>query len=351
MKTTGVTVKIKVNQLAAHLKTSNLSMGYLLIGEEPLQQMECADAIRETAVQQGFNERTVLSVEAHFNWQQLTAAASGLSLFATKRLIELRLSDKIPDKTATETLSAYFANPPQDTILIMSLDKLPAANRKSAWFEAFDKSGIIIEITLPDDQQLPAWLAQRLAHNGIKATPQAIALLAERTEGHLLAAAQEIEKLKLLFPNTSIDESHILESVADSARFAVFDWLDTVIAGHAAKAARQLHHLRAEGLEAAIMGSLLTREIRTLCQLAHAKQQGQTLESLFPRFKIWQPAKKSAVSKAISRHSVTKWQQLVQQTTLLDRTLKGMHIGNVWDQLLFLTMQVAGVSLKIKVIS
>lgn len=344
-------MKIKANQLVAHLKNANLSMTYLLIGEEPLQQMECADAIRQTALQAGFNERTVLSVEAHFNWQQLTAAASGLSLFTTKQLIELRLADKLPDKAASEALAAYFAKPPQDTIFIMSLDKLPAANRKSAWFEALDKLGIVIEITLPDDQQLPAWLAQRLTQNGIKATPQAIALLAERTEGHLLAAAQEIEKLKLLFPNTPIDESHILESVADSARFAVFDWLDTIIAGHAAKAARQLHHLRAEGLEAAIMGSLLTREIRTLCQLAYAKQQGQALESLFPRFKIWQPAKKNAVSKAISRHSVAKWQNLVQQTTILDRTLKGMAIGNVWEQLLFLTMQVAGVSLKIKAIS
>ncbi len=327
-------MKIKANQLAAHLKNANLSMAYLLIGEEPLQQMECADAIRQTALQAGFNERDVLSVEAHFNWQQLTAAAAGLSLFATKRLIELRFADKIPDKTASETLAAYFAKPPQDTIFIMSLDKLPAANRKSPWFEAFDKLGVVVDITLPDDQQLPAWLAQRLAQNGIKATPQAIALLAERTEGHLLAAAQEIEKLKLLFPNTPIDESHILESVADSARFAVFDWLDTVVAGHAAKAARQLHHLRAEG-----------------CQLAYAKQQGQALESLFPRFKIWQPAKKNTVSKAISRHSVAKWQNLVQQTTILDRTLKGMAIGNVWEQLLFLTMQVAGVSLKIKAIS
>ena len=344
-------MKIKANQLAAHLKNANLSMAYLLIGEEPLQQMECADAIRQTALQAGFNERTVLSVEAHFNWQQLTAAASGLSLFTTKQLIELRFSDKLPDKTASEALAAYFAKPPQDTIFIMSLDKLPATNRKSPWFEVLDKLGIVIEITLPDDQQLPAWLAQRLAQNGIKATPQAIALLAERTEGHLLAAAQEIEKIKLLFPNTPIDESHILEAVADSARFAVFDWLDTVVAGHAAKAARQLHHLRAEGLEAAIMGSLLTREIRTLCQLAYAKQQGQALESLFPRFKIWQPAKKNSVSKAISRHSVAKWQNLVQQTTILDRTLKGMAIGNVWEQLLFLTMQVAGVSLKIKAIS
>jgi len=206
-------MKIKANQLAVQLKNAPLAMAYLLIGDEPLQQMECGDAIRETAFQAGFNERTVLSVEAHFNWQQLTAAAAGLSLFSTQRLIELRFADKIPDKTAADTLAAYFTKPPQDTIFIMSLHKLPAANRKTTWFEILDKVGIVVDITTPDDQQLPAWLAQRLAQNGIKATPQAVALLAERTEGHLLAAAQEIEKIKLLFPNTPIDESHILEAV------------------------------------------------------------------------------------------------------------------------------------------
>lgn len=343
-------MKIKVDQLAAHLKNSDLSTCYLLIGEEPLQQMECTDAIRHAAIQAGFQERKVLKVETPLDWQSLTAAASW-SLFATKRLIELRFADKVPDKTTTETLNAYLTNPPLDTILIISLNKLPAANRKSPWFEAVDKSGVILEITLPDEQQFPTWLAQRLAQNNLRATPHAIALLAARTEGHLLAAAQEIEKLKLLFPQTLLEESHILESVADNARFAVFDWIDTVVAGHAAKAARQLQHLRAEGLEAAVMVSLLAKEIRMLCQLAYAKQQGQTLENLFSRFKIWQPSKKAAVLKAILRHSVYKWQNLVQQSVTLDKTLKGMALGNVWEQLLLLTMQVAGVSLQIKELS
>ncbi|EDN66846.1 DNA polymerase III, delta [Beggiatoa sp. PS] len=335
-------MKLKPPQLNHHLKQQGLAPIYLLTGDDPLQQMECADTLRNFARHQGFTERVVLAVETGFDWSSLEQYANSLSLFANKRLLEIRLGNKSPGNDGTKALIAYSNNPPADNVLLITADKLDASKQKTKWFTTLDNKGIVIQIWPLKISELPGWIAQRMKKYGLQAAPEAINLIAERSEGHLLACAQEIEKLRLIYGTGQINTAQVLEAVADSARFEVFDWVDTVLIGNIQRSVRQLQGLQAEGVEPILVAWALTKEIRILCQITYALKAGQRPQQAFKTFRIWS-TRQTAFSNAIKRYpKLSVWRQFLQQTVQIDKLIKGAEKGNPWTELQRLSLQVAG---------
>jgi len=337
-------LKLKPNQLSQHLKRQGLATLYLLTGDEPLQLMECADTLRSFARQRGFTERIVLTLETGFDWASLNHNANTFSLFANKRFLELRLGNKSPGNEGSKALLDYANKPPSDTVLLISADKLDASQQKAKWFNTLDEKGVIIQIRPLEVSQLPAWISQRLQQYGLQASPEVINMIAERSEGHLLASAQEIEKLHLLYGSGPIDLEQVLEAVADSARFEVFNWIDIVLAGDGQRSVRQLASLRAEGVEPILIIWLLNKEIRQLCQISHALQTGQRLEHLFKTYRIWS-TRQAVISKCVKRYPPRIWRQQLQKTGQIEQIIKGMLPGDPWDELEKLSLRVAGIKL------
>jgi DNA polymerase III subunit delta len=342
-------MKLKSSDLTAHLKHHALAPVYLIYGEEPLQAMECADTLRAVARTQEYSERIVFTVEnQQFDWKTLHTEAASLSLFARKRLLEVRLGDKIPadkdSKTFTngEVLLAYLHQPAPDTILLLSCGKLDSKAQKNAWFNAVDRVGVIVAANPIESSKMPEWIRQRLSLCGLKATSEAVQLLAERAEGHLLAAAQEIEKLNLLYPGNEICAEHVLESVADSARFEVFAWLDVVLAGQVPRLTRQLRSLRAGGTEVSLISLLLERDVRTLCLLAQASSQAAPQVLL--KLGVW-GTRKNLFTQAVRRYKPHAWSALLMRCNHIDRMIKGMEDGNPWDEVLNIAVHIAGLRL------
>jgi DNA polymerase-3 subunit delta len=338
-------MRLKPNQLSSHLKRQGFAPIYLLTGDEPLQMMECADTIRTFARNQGFTERVILTVETNFDWSELEKEADSLSLFASKRLLEIRLGNKSPGNNGTKALVAYASNLPTNTVLLITVDKLDASKQKTKWFTTLDKYGVVIQIWPLNISELPGWITQRMNHYGLQANPEVINMIASLSEGHLLACAQEIEKLRMIYGAGRIDTAQVQEAMADSARFEVFSWVDTMLAGDVQRSVRQLQGLRAGGVEPILVAWALDREIRTLCQITYALQMRQQMDQVFKTYRIW-ATRKNVVSRAIKRYpQPVDWRQFLQKMVQIERMIKGVKTGNPWDELLQLSLQVAGVKL------
>ncbi len=340
-------MKLKAGQLGGDLRQQGLRPVYLLYGDEPLQEMECADAVRAGARREGYSERRVFHAEGRFDWGGLLAEAGAMSLFATRRLLELRLAGKAPDAAGGKTLERYLEKPPRDTLLLILAGKLDSKAQKAAWFQAAEKIGVTVLLQAPDSRQFMEWLARRLKGKGLNADRDALTILAERAEGNLLAADQEIQKLALLYPDGQLDAARVLDAVADSARFVVFDWIDSVLAGDAPRVVRQLQTLRAEGVEAILLVSLLTREIRTLCRLEHALRSGSSESEAMSQLRIWFN-RKPLVMSALKRHSTTRWHALLGYAGRIERMVKGAETGDPWAEMQRLGLAVAGARLPLR---
>jgi DNA polymerase-3 subunit delta len=338
-------MRLKPNQLSQHLNRQGLAPLYFLTGDEPLQMMESADILRQFARKQGFIERIIFTVETGFDWENLNQEAESLSLFANKRLLELRINNKSPGKEGTKALINYTNNLPRDTVLLITADKVEASKQKTKWFKTLDERGIILQIWPLNRAELPKWIAQRLKYYKLQATPEAINIIAERSEGHLLACSQEIEKLHLLYGSGQIETKQVLENVTDSARFQVFDWVDTVLAGNIQLCIRQLQRLQTEGIETILVNWALNREIRSLYHITYAIKSGQQVQQVFRNYRIW-VTRQAAISHAIRKHpNFRQWQKFLQKTVEIERIIKGMKTGNAWDEIQKLSLRVAGIKL------
>jgi len=275
-------------QLNEHLQRKKFASLYLIAGDEPFQLRECIDKVRDSARAQGFTERMTFTLETGFDWSILEQETQSLSLFSRKRLLELHLGDKSPDKAGLTVLTAYATRPPPDTVLLVTKNKL---DNKSKWLAELEKNCVVIPIRPIELAHLTPWIAQQMKQQGLKPSPEAIQVLAERSEGHLLACAQEIEKLRLLYGTSAINATQVLSAVADSARFELFDWVDTVFAGDTKREMRQLQQLQAEGYDPVLVTWALTREIRSLYQLSHAMALGHSQEQAFRTYRVWQNRK------------------------------------------------------------
>ena len=338
-------MRVRPEQLAAHLRKT-LAPLYLVFGEEPLQAMEAADAIRAAARERGHAERECLTVETGFDWNLLRQRAASRSLFAGRRVLDLRLGNAKPGDAGAKALGEYAARPAEDTVLLITAGKLDWSTQKGRWFTALDSVGVVVAAMPIELSRLPAWIDQRLRSRGLNPTPDAVTLLSERIEGNLLAAAQEIEKLALSDPGRELTAAAVLAVVGDSARYSIYDFVDAALLGHPERAVRILDGLRGEGVEPVLLNWALHREIRVLAALAFARDQRQSPETVFAAFAarkqpVWDK-RKPPLLQALRRLTLVQCRQLLRACARIDRLAKGAETGSPWDALLANGLRLAG---------
>ncbi|MBL4832958.1 MAG: DNA polymerase III subunit delta [Pseudomonas sp.] len=340
-------MKLNAAQLARQLKES-LAPVFVISGDEPLLAGEAADLIRAACRRNGSEERLVFHVDRTFDWAQLHETSHSLSLFAQKRLVELRIPGGKPGDDGAKAILAWLDTPPPDTTLLISLPKLDGSAQRTKWAKGLidHANSRFVQIWPVDAQQLPGWMRERLAAVGITPSADALDLLSTRVEGNLLAAEQEIQKLKLYCDGGHLDLETVQRVVADSARFDVFSLVDAMLQGQPAQALRILQGLRGEGVEAPVVLWALAREIRGLASMAHELDRQIPLERVFAsqRPPVWDK-RKPVLSHALRRHSAAFWDRSLQAAQLIDEQIKGQQAGSAWDGLSTLALGVAGVQL------
>ncbi|MFN2348709.1 MAG: DNA polymerase III subunit delta [Thioalkalivibrio sp.] len=331
-------MRLKPEQLARHLE-QGLAAVYLFSGDEPLQLMEAADAVRAAARARGFTEREVFTADKGFDWGALSAASDSLSLFAEQRILELRLPTGKPGTQGAKVLGAYAQRPADDTLLMVHAGKLDKGASNSKWVKALDQAGVMVQVWPLSLSETAGWIARRLRARGIKPDEQAVRLLADRVEGNLLAAAQEVDKLVLLRGDGPLDVEGVLESVTDAARYTIYDLADAALAGDSTRAVHVLNGLRGEGVEAMLILWALSREVRSLTDIAEKLDAGMPAAQAMKG--VW--AKRAPlVKKALSRHRAPAWRALLALCARTDQVIKGQAPGRAWDELLQLTIGMAG---------
>lgn len=333
--------RLRPEQLDAAL-AKGLAPVYLISGEEPLLIQEACDSIRSAARQKGFGERELYHADVGFDWNQVLASANSLSLFAEQKIIEVRLPSGKPGDKGAKALLEYAASPAPDNLLLLVAGKLDKSAQNSKWFKAIDSIGVQITVWPVGAAQLPRWIGQRLQQAGLRADSGAIELLAARVEGNLLAAAQEIEKLKLLAPGNLVSAELMASAVANSARYDVFGLVDKALHGDARGAVQTLHGLKAEGTDAIAVLWALTREVRSLVQIAQAVAQGKAFAWAAKQAGVWEK-RQPLLQGALRRLKPAQLQQLLRKANGIDKAVKGMRNAEPWDELLDLTLNLAGV--------
>lgn len=332
-------MKLRPDQLQQHLQ-SPLQPIYLVSGDETLLVQECCDTLRAHCRQQGF-VREVMHIDNQFNWDELTASASAMSLFSERQLIELRMPTGKPGDAGAKALTAYADNPPADNVLLIICNKLESSTTRSKWYKAIEAAGATITCWPIERRELPRWINARLQQAGLSADRNALELLADRVEGNLLAAVQEIEKLKLYVDGTTITEETVTEAVADNARYDIFKLVDRALQGDASGSLKMLWGLKAEGTEAPVVLWALSREIRTLLLCAEQIEQGNGIERVLQNQRIWDK-RKPITKSALQRLKSQQLKQFIQSANHIDQAIKGMNKAPYWDLLESLTLSLAG---------
>jgi len=323
-------LKIQPSGLKRHL-AGGLAPVYLVAGDEPLLVADALDEIRAAASRQGFETRDLHVVERGFDWDALLAGADNLSLFAARRIVELRLPSPRPGDAGAKALRALAASRDPDRLLIVAIDaRLDASAASSQWVKALDAAGVLVEARPIERGELPRWIRERAARHGITLTSSAAELLADRVEGHLLAADQELMKLALVGRDGPIDDADVLESVADSARFDVFRLTDAVLDGDAARAVRVLHGLRAEGVQPVLVCWALARELGVLTTLKLAEVRRERLDGVYGRLKVW-PKRRALLERALKRYEWKHLTALLARAVEVDAIVKGAPGMPPWD--------------------
>jgi len=284
---TGRLLKLPLRQLKNHLGQSLAGL-YLVAADEPLLVGEAADAIRAAARRAGFDERDVWTVERGFRWENIERQADNLSLFATKRIIELRMQTPRPGDVGARIIRALAEKRDHDRLVIITINaKLDAAAARSVWVKTIEQHGALLEIWPVDRHELPAWVLARAKLHDLQLSRSAAELLADRVEGNLLAADQELRKLALASSTDVIDDAAVLDQVASNTRFDVFGLSDAVLAGDAARALKVLDGLRAEGTHPTLVAWAIVRELGVVARLQAAKRGGESIDSALGRLHVW----------------------------------------------------------------
>ena len=320
-------MQLKAHDLSGHLQGS-LAPVYFISGDETLLVEEAADAVLQAARAAGFSERTVLHVESGFSWHEILQEGAAMSLFAEKKIIDLRNPTAKFDKTPSEVLREYCANPPEDNLLLIRAPRIDGRQKNSAWFKALDQVGVITQIWPIGAHELPRWLTERLRRAGQSLEPAALTYLAERVEGNLLAAVQEVEKLRLAELPQPVTVDALSAVLEDAAHYDVFELLDAVYGGESARVSRMVRGLRAEGVALfAILGAL-TSQLR------------QIAEGRVPQFR------RRITDRLVKRlGSVAAIDRVLAQCALVDQQGKGQLLGDAWISLEDLLLRLAGVRL------
>lgn len=336
-------MRLYPEKLASHLQQQLLRV-YLVSGDEPLLVQECCDQIRLKAREQGCSEREVIDGGVSgFNWQDILHSASSMSLFADRKLIELRLPSGKPGAEGSRALCEYLdINSGEDVLLIVS-GKIDKQSTNSKWYKALDKAGVTIQVWPVDAKSLPRWLQQKVRNAGMSIDNDALQLLCDRVEGNLLAAVQELEKLKLLVVDSRITTKTVTDAVSNNARYNVFDLTDNALKGDASTSLRMLHGLRGEGSEPPVVLWALAREIRTLYEAQLDCDKGQNAQQALSARRVWQN-RMPFMQAALVRHDTNSLSLLLEQAALVDGSIKGFADGKPWDNLERLVTRLCRVS-------
>lgn len=319
----------------------NFAPIYLISGDEPLLTAEAADRVRARARSEGYTERLTLVADRYFDWSELRVAAGAMSLFAERRLIELTIPNAKPGKDGASALCDYAASPPEDNLLLVLTPRLDKKSLQAAWVKSLGATGRVVQVHAPDRSHLPGWVAKRMKVFGLLPAEGVAELIADRVEGNLLAADQEIRKLSLLLEPGPVAAEDVARAVADSARYDIFDLSDAVSRGDLARCLRVLAGLQGEGAEPALVLWALARELRALSSASWALEQGQREDQAFRSAGIW-PRRQPGARAAIRRHGQQGLLRLLRQAAGVDRVIKGSVPGKPWQSLGDLTIAAAG---------
>ncbi|MBE0438818.1 MAG: DNA polymerase III subunit delta [Gammaproteobacteria bacterium] len=338
-------MRLRADQVTQHLQ-QGLSPVYLIYGDEQMLVEEASDLVRQHVRKLGADQRQIWHVDGRFDWSQLQWQEQTMSLFSSQRLLEIRLPSGSPGREGGEALRQYASQPPDDTTLLIISGKIDAKSTKSKWFTELDKIGVTIPVWPVDIGQLPGWILQRMRQRGLTAQLVVAELIAERVEGNLFAAAQEIDKLSLLCPSGVVDEQIVLESVADNARFESFGLMDSVMLGQTDKIPRMIARLRSEGLDILTIFSAVTWTVQRLVDMAIQLDQGITIERVFQAQKppVWN-TKQAMTRMTLQRHTTQQWLGFIEMMAKVDQAAKGSLAQCPWSLLESVCMRIAGAKL------
>jgi DNA polymerase-3 subunit delta len=340
-------VQLRLDALPTHLAKS-LAPLYVVTSDEHLLAEQALDKIRARARQDGFVEREILTVDRSFKWGALLAANQSLSLFGDKKIIDLRIPTGKPGKEGGQALQDYVAqlasNPNPDTVTIISYPKLDWASQKSVWVTRLQDAAVYLDIPLVDRAQLPGWIARALGEQGQSTSRDALEFIADRVEGNLLAAHQEIQKLGLLYPQGALNADQIQEAVLNVARYDVFKLNEAILQGDVTRLVRMLDGLKGEGEALPLVLWALAEEIRTLLKLKIGMQDGRPLPMLFKEQRIW-GGRDKLMEPALRRLSIATLQSALRSAAQIDKLIKGLRVrqlsGDAWDAVLQLSLSLA----------
>lgn len=333
-------MRLPSEQLATHLKR-DLQPLYTVFGTEPLLALEAGDRIRARARAEGYSEREVLTADSGFKWSHLALAGSSQSLFATKKLLELRIPTGKPGKEGGEALQNYCKALPPDTVTLITVSDLDWRGQKAAWFEALERAGVAVEAKPVTRKALPQWIAARLAAQEQDTDSTTLEFIADRVEGNLLAAYQEVQKLALLFPQGAISFDQVREAVLDVARYDVFNLGEIMLEGDPLRIARVLDGLQGEGTAAPLVLWSLCEEIRAIGKIITGVNAGKPASMMMREARIWGPSHQSAMQNNLRRFTLAQVTEALRHAAVIDRMVKGLIRGDVWDELLQLALRFA----------
>ena len=331
---------LKGEQLAAHLDR-DLKAVYVIYGDEPLLVIEAADAIRAAARRKGFDEREVLTAIAGFNWNELHLATGNMSLFGDRKLIDLRIPTGKPGREGGKAIQDYCARPSPDALLLVTLPGLDWTEEKATWLKALTEAGVAVKLIPPNLAELPAWIAGRLRRQQQKTGNDALRFIAERVEGNLLAAHQEIQKLALLYPAGELSLQQIQEAVLNVARYDLDGLREALLSGDVARLTRTLDGLQQEGEAPPLVLWAMTEEVRALAQVKAGQKQGQPVDALLKEARVW-GARQSLFKRALPRVKEAAANAALEDAARIDRMIKGIGGGDVWTEFLRLGLGLAG---------
>ena len=330
-------MQLRAEQLEAHLRKS-LAPLYVVHGDEPLLALEAADAIRAAARGKGYSERDLFIAERYFDWGELFHAGASLSLFGGRKIVELRIPTGKPGTEGAKVIERYCSDLNPECLTLVSLPRLEKAGQNSAWFTTLAGTGVVVDIRKVERSRLPEWIGQRLARGGQRAGREALEFLADRVEGNLLAAHQEVQKLALLLPEGELSLDDVQAAVSNVARYDVQGLAEAMLTGDLARYARVLEGLRGEGEAPTFVLWAVSEELRAVSRILAGLSAGRQVEQLFRENRVWRN-KETAMKCALRRFSQSTADAALSHAALIDRVIKGIAKGNAWDEFLKLGLE------------
>ena len=333
-------MRINTEQLAQSL-AKGIQPLYTVYGDEPLLALEAGDRIRAAVRAQGYSEREVLIADSSFKWSDLAHAASSQSLFAARKLLELRVPGGKPGTEGSAALQSYSERLPQDTVTLVQLPGIDWRSQKSAWFEALAATGVCVEARVVARKALPQWLAGRLKAQKQDADAETLEFIADRVEGNLMAAYQEVQKLALLFPPGPITFDQVREAVLDVARYDVFNLGEAMLEGEPLRLSRMLEGLKGEGAAPPLALWALTEEIRAIGKVVSGVAAGKPASMMVREARIRGVPHQNLMQARHQRYTMRQVTDALRHAACVDRMIKGIGKGDVWDELLQLALRFA----------